>query len=81
VRLPHPSDRRKILVDVTDEGRRIVDHMLPVVHATDTEAFSVLTERERQVLIGLLAKVRRQLSEMAGSEFVPPKPRRKTKPA
>ena len=79
VRLPHPSDRRKILVDVTDEGRRIVDHMLPIVHATATEAFSVLTEKERQVLIELLTKVRRQLSEMAAGEFVPPEPRRKPK--
>lgn len=80
-RLPHPSDRRKILVDVTDEGRRIVDHMLPIVHATATEAFSVLTEKERQVLIELLTKVRRQLSEMAASEFVPPQPRRIAKQA
>ena len=81
VRLPHPTDRRKILVDVTSEGRRIVDHMLPVVHATATEAFSVLTEKERQLLIELLTKLRRQVSEMAVSEPVPPKPRRKPKHA
>ena len=77
VRLPHPTDRRKILVDVTDEGRRIVDDMLPVVHATSTEAFSVLTEEERQLLIELLTKVRRQVREMAGRDPVSPKPRRK----
>jgi DNA-binding MarR family transcriptional regulator len=80
-RLPHPTDRRKILVDVTNEGRRIVDHMLPVVHATATEAFSVLTEKERQLLIELLTRLRRQVSPMAAGEPIPPKPRRKPKQA
>src|SRR3954453_18233272 len=28
VRLPHPTDRRKIQVAITDDGRRIVDQML-----------------------------------------------------
>lgn len=77
VRLPHPSDRRKILVDITPEGRRIVDQMLPVVHATATQAFATLTDNERRVLIGLLTKLRRQLSKNAASEPVRPKPRRK----
>ena len=81
VRSPHPTDRRKILVDVTTEGRRIVDHMLPVVHATATEAFSGLTEKERQLLIELLTRVRRQVHQMATSEPVAPKPRRRAKPA
>lgn len=76
-RLPHPSDRRKILVDIKDEGRRIVDQMLPIVHATDTAAFRALTEDERQLLIELLTKLRRQISEMAATEPARPKPRRK----
>jgi len=76
-RRPHPNDRRKILVEITDDGRRIVDQMLPVVHAAATEAFSGLIEAERQVLIDVLTRVRGQVSEMAASEPVPPKPRRK----
>lgn len=79
LRLPHPSDRRKILVDITAEGRRIVDQMLPVVHATATEAFAVLTEKERQVLIELLTRVRRQVSQSASIDPPAPKPRRKRK--
>jgi DNA-binding MarR family transcriptional regulator len=81
VRLPHPTDRRKILVDVTNEGRHLVDQMLPVVHATATEAFSVLTEKQRQLLIELLTKLRRQVGPMTASKPVPPKPRRKPKHA
>jgi len=76
-RRPHPNDRRKILVEITDDGRRVVDQMLPVVHAAATEAFSGLMEAERQVLIDVLTRVRGQVSEMVASEPVPPKPRRK----
>lgn len=77
VRLPHPTDRRKILVDITPEGRRIVDEMLPIVHATATRAFATLSDNERQTLIKLLTKLRRQLSQNADAEPVRPKPRRK----
>ena len=76
-RRPHPNDRRKILVEITDDGRRVVDQMLPVVHAAATEAFSGLMEAERQVLIDVLTRVRGQVSEMVASEPAPPKPRRK----
>jgi DNA-binding MarR family transcriptional regulator len=79
VRRPHPNDRRKVLVEITDAGRRVVDQMLPVVHAADTEAFSVLTEQQRQVMIDLLTSVRGKVSEMASSESVPTKPRRKSR--
>lgn len=73
----HPDDRRKILVEITDEGRRVVDQMLPIVHAATTEALSGLTETERQLLIDVLTRIREQVSEMAASEPTPPKPRRK----
>lgn len=76
-RRPHPDDRRKILVEITDEGRRVVDQMLPVVHAAATEALSGLTETERQLLIDVLTRIREQVSEMAASEPTPPKRRRK----
>ena len=77
VRLPHPNDRRKILIDITAEGRRIVDQMLPIVHATATRAFATLTDNERQTLVRLLTQLRRQLSQDADAEPVRPKPRRK----
>jgi DNA-binding MarR family transcriptional regulator len=76
-RRPHPNDRRKILVEITNYGRRVVDQMLPVVHAAATEAFAALTEAERQVMIDVLTRVRGQVSEMAASEPATPKPRRK----
>jgi len=81
VRLPHPNDRRKILVDITPEGLHIVDQMLPIVHATATRAFATLTDKERRTLISLLTKLRRQLDQNATGEPVRPKPRRKRRHA
>ena len=43
-REPHPDDRRKLLVDITDEARRLVDRMLPIVHATSVELLEGVDE-------------------------------------
>lgn len=76
-RQAHPTDRRKILIRLTDEARGIVDRMLPTVHAAATEAVADLTERERQQLIASLAAIRARLAAMSGQPFPPPEPRRK----
>ncbi len=76
-RRPHPVDRRKVLIRLTDEGREIVDRMLPVVHAASTEAFADLSERDREQLIDMLSVVRARLADVSS---VPPpsaKPRRR----
>ncbi|MDA8043920.1 MAG: MarR family transcriptional regulator [Actinomycetota bacterium] len=31
-RQPHPTDRRKVLIQQTDQAREIVDRMLPAAH-------------------------------------------------
>lgn len=74
-RRPHPVDRRKVLIHLTDAGRGLVDPMLPVVHATSTEAFSVLTEGDREQLIKLLSAVHSRLADLATSTPPSPKPR------
>jgi DNA-binding MarR family transcriptional regulator len=76
-RRPHPVDRRKVLVHLTDAGAAIVDQMLPIVHAASTEAFADLSERERDQLIRMLAGVTARLREVSGSRPAPPKPRRR----
>lgn len=76
-RHPHPTDRRKILIHLTDQAREIVDRMLPVVHATATEALADLTEVEREQLITSLATIRARLAVMSGQPPATPKPRRK----
>lgn len=60
-RVPHPSDRRMLLIDITDEARRIVDRMLPRVHGASRDAFAVLSDTECETLVGLLERVQAQL--------------------
>ncbi len=76
-RTPHPSDRRKTLVHLSDEARDIVDRMLPAVHAAATDAVAELSEPEREQLIQSLTSIRHQVAELAKKEPPTPKSRRK----
>src|SRR5262249_43622651 len=69
-RVPHPNDRRKLLIDITDEARTILDRMLPRVHGTSRDAFAVLSDAECQTLDELLQRVQAQLDAL-GQQPVP----------
>ena len=79
-RQPHPNDRRKILVNLTEEARHPVDQMLPVIHAVISAAVNDLSEAERGRLIKSLTTVWSRLDEMQGGSIPSPKPRRKRRP-
>ena len=72
-RLPHPDDRRMLLIDITDAGRDVVDRVLPVTHRITKDVFQVLTEDERQLLLELLGRVQERLAAMR-EEQVPSDP-------
>jgi DNA-binding MarR family transcriptional regulator len=76
-RHPHPTDRRKILIELTDEARDIVDRMLPTVHAAATEALADLTASDQEQLITSLATIRAHLAVIATQPLAQPEPRRK----
>jgi DNA-binding MarR family transcriptional regulator len=76
-RSPHPSDRRKTLVHITDEARGIVDRMLPAVHAAATDAVVDLSEAQREQLIQMLTAIRHEVAELGTREAPTPKPRRR----
>ena len=63
-RAPHPSDRRKILVEITPQARDLVDRMLPVLHAAEAEIFAPLPAVDRAALIDLLARVQSRLADL-----------------
>jgi DNA-binding MarR family transcriptional regulator len=66
-RLPHPEDRRKLLVDVTPEARAIVDELLPSLHLRERDVMSAaLSPSEQKQLLNLTAKVQKAAIE-AGS--------------
>ena len=59
-RLPHPGDRRKLLVDITPAAQEIVDALLPMLHARERDLMSAaLSRREQQQFLELVAKVQR----------------------
>ena len=86
-RLPHPDDRRMLLIDITDAGRDVVDLVLPVTHRITKDVFQVLTQDERQRLLELLGRVQERLTlmreEPAPTDPAPPrqKPRGARPPA
>jgi len=57
-RMPHPDDRRKLRVAITDEGADIVDQLLPSLHARErTIINAALSKAEQRQLRTMLAKV------------------------
>src|SRR5665213_2135068 len=54
-RHPHPDDRRKILIHLTDEAHGIVNEMLPVIHAVIP---AISPRRDQMVVIALIRRSR-----------------------
>lgn len=81
-RLPHPDDRRMLLIDITDAGREVVDLILPVTHRVNKEVFTDLSEPERQQLLRLLARVQERIEAMRDEPAPtdPATPRNKPRP-
>lgn len=61
-REPHPSDRRMVLVHLTETGSRMADEVRRIVHRAEAEWMQSLSEPERAQLTDLLGKVQRQLA-------------------
>jgi DNA-binding MarR family transcriptional regulator len=53
-RLPHPSDRRATLIELTEKGREKIAEGYPEYVAVTSELFSVLSEEDRWELIRLM---------------------------
>lgn len=56
-RTPDPEDRRSALIRITPAGRRIADRAIELLVEHKNEAFSGLTDRQRESLEQLLDKV------------------------
>ena len=57
-RLPHPDDRRKLLVEITPDAQDIVDELLPSLHARERAVMSdAFTASEQRQLLRLIAKL------------------------
>jgi DNA-binding MarR family transcriptional regulator len=57
-RMPHPADRRKLLVDITPDAQAILDQLLPSLHARERDVISdALTTREQHELLRLITRI------------------------
>lgn len=66
-RMPHPDDRRKLLVSITAAGAAIVDEMLPSLHRRERAIIDdALTKDEQRQLRRSLAKIQASLERHAG---------------
>ena len=77
-RRPDLSDRRRLLVVITDDGRALVDQFLPEVVALQTAALAGLSERQRTQLCTLLEAVGAGLAHVDTAQVVRTAPPRGT---
>jgi DNA-binding MarR family transcriptional regulator len=61
-REPHPTDRRMVLVHLTNAGSRMADKVRRTVHRAEAEWMGSLSEQERAQLTELLGKLQRRLA-------------------
>lgn len=65
-RHPAPNDRRSVLVELTPEGRAIIDKAAADLVAAEGAMLDELTPRERKALSGLLARLLTSLENPPG---------------
>jgi len=70
-RVPNPDDRRSLLIEITPDGRRTADQLLPGIRELERSVLSGLTERERTQLLALLGKVLARASELEAEPVEP----------
>ena len=70
-RLPHPQDRRKLLIDITPPAQAILDELLPSLHEREREVVcAALSTNEQRQLLRLIAKLQ-QSAIRAGATPAP----------
>ena len=78
-RLPHPDDRRKLLVDITPAAQEFVDELLPSLHARERDVVTAaLSTTEQRQLLDLVAKL--QQAAMQASNIPQPRGASRVRP-
>ena len=62
-RLPHATDRRMLLIELTDAGRQVAHEFRLLVHRHQKAWLAVLTEQEQVQLIDTLHRLQATLTE------------------
>jgi DNA-binding MarR family transcriptional regulator len=64
-RVPHPDDRRMLLIELTDKGGKVLRKTWPAHFPAQTEMLSVLSDTEKETLVRLLGKLEAHLEARA----------------
>lgn len=62
-RQPHPSDRRMLLVKLTNSGRQVANQFRPIVHQHQKVWLKALNEKEQEQLIQMLHRLQASLMD------------------
>jgi len=62
-RQDHPTDRRMSIIHLTDEGTALMNELLPLHFTSTSHMMSHLSEEEREVLLSLMQKIQKGISE------------------
>jgi DNA-binding MarR family transcriptional regulator len=80
-RMPHPDDRRKLLVDVTPDAQAILEELLPSLHARERDVIAgALSTSEQRELLRLIAKVQQAAIRAEATAPTRGAPRRRGNP-
>lgn len=63
-RIPHPTDRRSVLIESTEQGKSLRATSQPYLKQCDTEWIASLTTDEQHLLIALLRKVQQHVATL-----------------
>jgi DNA-binding MarR family transcriptional regulator len=72
-RLPHATDRRMLLIELTESGRRVAQEFRQVVHQHEKGWQTDFTQEEQEQLIGLLQRLQTTLADPNAEAATPGK--------
>lgn len=67
-RRPDPNDGRSVLVSLTADGRRTIEHLFPRFNAEETAIAGALGQHDQDRLASLLRSLSRSVQDRTGSE-------------
>jgi DNA-binding MarR family transcriptional regulator len=62
-RVPHSTDRRMLLIELTDSGRQVAHDFRVLAHQQEKAWMAVLTEQEQAQLIDILHRIQTALND------------------